>query len=156
MYTKRTIQASPICTSRVVYADTPSVHDAYMTTRSQKVVPRFKPRLRRTYFREWRKHRELTLELAAERVGDFLREHGIADGYTHATLGRLERGLVAYTQPVLEALAFVYQTDPASLLMRNPTDSEALWSIWDNAKQAEREQIVEIARTLTRKTGTGN
>jgi molybdenum cofactor biosynthesis enzyme len=35
--------------------------------------------------------------------------------------------------------------------MRDPSESEGMWSIWDMAKPTEREKIVEIARILVRK-----
>jgi hypothetical protein len=54
---------------------------------------------------------------------------------------------------VLEALADALMTDPASLLMRNPLEPEAMWSIWDQAKQGERQLIEELARSVV-KTGT--
>lgn len=65
----------------------------------------------------------------------------------------LENGKRAYTQQTLEAVAEALQTDVASLLMRDPTDPDAIWSIWDNAKPGERQMIVDIAKTVT-KTGT--
>lgn len=46
-------------------------------------------------------------------------------------------------------------TDPASLLMRNPTDDNAIWSVWETAKEGDRAKIVDIARTIVGKTGTG-
>jgi transcriptional regulator with XRE-family HTH domain len=72
---------------------------------------------------------------------------------THASLSRLERGLQPYSQGLLEALAVALQTDAASLLIRDPTDPEGIWSVWDQASPSERRQIVEIAKTLIR-TGT--
>ncbi len=48
-----------------------------------------------------------------------------------------------------------WRPDPASLLMRNPIDPEAIWSLWDAAKPGERQMIVDLARTVT-KTGTSN
>lgn len=113
---------------------------------ARKVTPRPKG-FRRTYIRQWREHRGLTLEALAERVGDAV------GGFTHASLSRIERGKQPYSQPVLEALALALQTDVASLLMRDPTESEALWSIWDQAKPSERRVIVDIAKSVT-KTGT--
>jgi transcriptional regulator with XRE-family HTH domain len=106
------------------------------------VVSRLKRPFRRTFIRSWRTHRNLTLAQLAQRVGT-----------THATLSRIERGLQPYNQPLLEALAEALQTDPASLLMRNPDDPEGIWSVWENAKEGQRRQIVEIAKTLV-KTGT--
>lgn len=99
-------------------------------------------RFRRTYIREWRKHRGLTLEKVADRLD-----------MTPGHISMLERGQRGYTQETLEAVASALQTDVASLLMRDPTDPEAIWSIWDQAKPGQRRQIVEIAKTLV-KTGT--
>lgn len=39
--------------------------------------------------------------------------------------------------------------------MRNPLEPEAIWSIWDVAKTGDRQKIVEIAKTIVGKTGTG-
>ena len=74
-------------------------------------------------------------------------------GISVAYVSMLERGQRGYTQETLEAVASALQTDVASLLMRDPTDPEAIWSIWDQAKPGQRRQIVEIAKTLV-KTGT--
>ena len=84
----------------------------------------------------------MTLERLAERVG-----------MTAGNLSQLERGNQGYTQNTLEALAVALQTDVASLLMRNPKDSEALWSLWDQAEPGERKMLVDIAKTVV-KTGT--
>lgn len=114
----------------------------------------------RHHFRAWREHRGLTLEEVAERVGllgEGRREAGDAlnapTSMTHASLSRIERGLQPYNQVLLEILAEVYQTDMASLLMRDPTDPDGLWSIHDQLKPVERVQLVEIAKTIKR-TGT--
>ena len=116
----------------------------------KKVQPRPKQAAyRRTFIRQWREHRYMTLEALAERV----KAINEALETTHASLSRIERGLQPYSQPLLEAIAEALQTDVASLLMRDPTDSEALWSIWDQANPGERQMIVEIARTI-KKTGT--
>jgi transcriptional regulator with XRE-family HTH domain len=71
---------------------------------------------------------------------------------TASHLSMLERGERGYTQETLEALAHALQTDPASLLMRDPSDPDGMWSIWDQAKPGERQMIVDIAKTIT-KTG---
>jgi transcriptional regulator with XRE-family HTH domain len=111
---------------------------------AKQVKPRFKRKTyRRTFIRQWRKHRNLTLAQLADRVGT-----------THATLSRIERGIQPYNQPLLEAIADALGTDPASLLMRNPEDPEGIWTLLDNAEPALRRQLVAIAQTLLRKTGT--
>ena len=58
------------------------------------VVSRLKRPYGRTFIRNWRAHRNLTLAQLAQRIGT-----------THATLSRIERGLQPYNQPLLEALA---------------------------------------------------
>lgn len=102
---------------------------------------------RRTFIRQWRDHRGLTLEQLADRVG------GDLGGFTHASLSRIERGLQPYSQALLEAIADALMTDVPSLLTRDPEDPEGIWSIWDQAKPGERKMIVELAKTV-RKTGS--
>jgi transcriptional regulator with XRE-family HTH domain len=89
----------------------------------------------------------MTLERLAARVGDQI------GGMTHASLSRIERGLQPYSQPVLEAIADALTTDAASLIMRDPSDPEGIWSVWDRAKAGERKMIVDLAKTVI-KTGT--
>ena len=46
--------------------------------------------------------------------------------------------------------------EPADLVMRNPLDTEAPWSLWDQADKGKREQIISIMRVIVGgKTGTG-
>ena len=97
---------------------------------------------RRTFFKQWREKRGLSQQRLAERLDTSV-----------ASISRIESGKQPYTQDFLEALSVALQTDPASLIMRDPTDPEAIWSIWDNAKQGERKMILDIARTIV-KTGT--
>jgi hypothetical protein len=56
---------------------------------------------------------------------------------------------------MLERLAKALQTDAPSLLMRDPADSAAIWTLWDHAKPGERRQIAAIAETII-KTGTSD
>jgi transcriptional regulator with XRE-family HTH domain len=118
---------------------------------AKKVETRFKGQYGRHYIREWRKFRRMTLEALASRVGEKI------GGFTHASLSRIERGLQPYSQPILEAIADALRTDPASLMMRDPTDPDAIWSVWEQAKPGEREVIVDMAASYlrrVRKTGT--
>jgi transcriptional regulator with XRE-family HTH domain len=96
-------------------------------------------KFRRTFIRQWRQHRGLTLEKLAGRMD-----------MTPSHMSMLERGQRGYTQDTLEAVATALQTDVASLLMRDPADPDAIWSIWDQAKPSQRKQIMEIARTLVK------
>jgi len=100
-----------------------------------------KRQFRRTFIREWRQHRGLTLEKLAARVD-----------MTSSHLSMLERGQRGYTQETLEHIADALQTTSASLLMRLPGEDE-IWTVWDQASIGVRRQLLEIAKTLT-KTGT--
>lgn len=97
---------------------------------------------KRTFIRQWRQFRGLTLEQLAARVG-----------VTHGNLSRVERGLRRYNQELLEALADALTTDPASLLMRDPSDPEGIWSVWETVPPEERVRAIEVLRALAR-TGT--
>jgi transcriptional regulator with XRE-family HTH domain len=98
-----------------------------------------RPRFRPTFIREWRKHRGLTLEQMADRLD-----------MTSSHLSMLERGQRGYTQETLEAVAEALQTDAASLLMRNPSDPDTIWSLWDRAKPGEKRQIRDVAEALVK------
>lgn len=111
--------------------------------RMKKVRPIPKKRtFRRTFIREWRKHRGLTLEQLADRLE-----------MTASHFSMLERGQRGYTQETLEAIADTLQTSAASLLMRNPELDEAEWSLWDQAQPGERHLALELLKTV-RKTGS--
>lgn len=124
-------------------ANSGPVHHAYMA----------KPR---HFLREWRDFRDMKLERVAERIALLSAERADADPeakrltMTHATLSRIERGLIPYGQHLLEMLAEIYQTDPGSLIMRDPTEPEAIWSIWDKLKPADKVRVVELAKTIQR------
>lgn len=112
------------------------------------------------FLRKWRKRRDLTLEDVAARIEVLSAERALNDPearaitMTHATLSRIERGKLPYNQHLLELLAEIYRTDVATLLMRDPDKPEAIWDIWEQLAPVQREQVVEIAKTIKR-TGTG-
>jgi transcriptional regulator with XRE-family HTH domain len=95
------------------------------------------PRHRPTFIRQWRQHRGYSLDQLAERVP-----------MDKGNLSKVERGLLPYNQDLLERLADALQTDPASLLMRDPTNQDAIWSIWDRASAVERAQLEGVANAL--------
>ena len=89
------------------------------------------------FIRKWRNHKHLTLEQLAERIS-----------MTHQNLGKIERFLVPYSQPILERLADALQTDPASLIMRDPSDPDGIWSIWDTLSIPERRQGIAVLKAV--------
>jgi transcriptional regulator with XRE-family HTH domain len=92
----------------------------------------------KTFLREWRKHRGLSLPEAAERAGT-----------SHPNLSKVERGLVPYNQDILEALALVYGCDPADLLIRDPSAPPNLYSLLARADEQQRRQIFRVAEAIT-------
>jgi len=96
----------------------------------------------RHFIREWRKHRGYTQGQLAEMVGT-----------STGNISRIETFAQPYTQDLLEALADALMTDAASLIIRNPLEADAIWTIWDQASPGQRDQIRAIAQALL-KTGT--
>lgn len=97
----------------------------------------------RHFLRAWRKHRVKTLEQVADHLH-----------MSHSQLSRIETGKQSYNQELLEALADLYMCDVVDLLIRDPSDPEQMWTLWDRAKPGERRRITAIAETLLRDTGT--
>lgn len=105
-----------------------------------RVKSRLKNQERRRHFiKEWRKHRELTQDQLADRIGVAV-----------STISQLESYKQGYSQATLEALAEALRCEPADLLMRNPQSEDALWSIWEDLDQPSRNQVTEIAKTFRR------
>lgn len=102
-----------------------------------------KKQLRPTFIRQWRNFRHKTLVQVAEELH-----------MTHGQLSRIERGLQPYNQELLERLADLYRCDVVDLLIRDPSQPESIWSIWDRAQPGERRQITDVASALVRRTGT--
>ena len=76
-------------------------------------VKRPKRHRRRTYLREWRKYRRMTLVQVARQLN-----------FDHSSLQRLETGQTPYTQDHLEQLAEIYRCDPVDLISRDPERDE--------------------------------
>lgn len=105
-----------------------------------KVKPRFKSGPPRHFIRQWRKYRGFTLEGLAEAVG-----------VTHSAIQQLETGRTNYTQPMLEALADALACSAADLIIRNPLDDEAPWSlleVWQKADAEKRRQMVRVIQAF--------
>lgn len=96
----------------------------------------------RTFIREWRNHRNLNQDALAERVG-----------VTQETISRLERGDIGYTQPILEAVADALGCTVADLLMRDPTNPAAIWTIWDQIPPVDRQRALGVLEVFAKKAG---
>lgn len=93
------------------------------------------------YLRQWRKHRGYTLERLAEMVGT-----------SAGVISDLEKGNRRFNQDHLEMFAEALNCAPADLLMRDPSQPEGMWSIWNQLGPTERVQAEKVIRALK---GTG-
>lgn len=91
----------------------------------------------RHYIKEWRKHRGLSQEQLAERLG-----------VSRPQITKFEKNTRQPDLAELEVLAEILRCEPADLIMRDPTDPDGIWSIWDTLAPTERSQVVEIAKTF--------
>lgn len=101
-------------------------HD-FSVKRKRKPYLKQKPANVRHFIAEWRVYREMT-------QGDLEEATGISD----SNISQIENGKQGYTQETLETLARALGTDPASLLVVNPLDGEAVWSIWDRISEDQK------------------
>jgi transcriptional regulator with XRE-family HTH domain len=97
----------------------------------------------RHFIREWRKHRGLTQAQLAERIG-------IAESY----VSKIESGKRRYDQPFLEAAADVLRCDPADLIIRDPSDPDGIWTVWDTIPVTKRAQALALLKVI-QGSGTG-
>lgn len=102
----------------------------------------FNPNRQRHFIREWRKYRGYTQSKLAEIVGTSV-----------GNISRIETGQQPYTQDLLEAAAEALMTDAASLIMRDPTQPDAIWTIWETAQPNQRQQIIDVAKALLKQVG---
>lgn len=92
------------------------------------------------FIRPWRKFRHLTQQQLAERLD-----------ITQATLSRIEKGEIAYTQPVLEAIADALACEPGDLIMRDPHLPSA-WAPLEGVPDADKPRVLQIIQAF--KSGT--
>ncbi len=67
---------------------------------------------------------------------------------SHVSVRRIETGEAEWKESTISLLAAALNTDIASLLGRDPTQSEGIWTAWNSLDEAERRQLVELARAL--------
>lgn len=89
------------------------------------------------FIRDWRKHRNLTLERLADRVGS-----------THATLSRIERYKLPYGEPLLEAIADALGTTADAILKGPPGARDELQEVIDQLTPEKQRSAVAIIRAL--------
>jgi transcriptional regulator with XRE-family HTH domain len=96
-------------------------------------VKKNRPKLRRTFLRQWREFRGLNQEQAGERLD-----------MDRSNLSRVERGEVPYSQGLLEAAAEAYDCEPWDLLNVNPLKEGDVVDLTVMLKSAPTELRAEI------------
>jgi transcriptional regulator with XRE-family HTH domain len=110
--------------------------------KEKQVVSRLKgPPYRPTFIRQWRKYRQLTQEQLCERID-----------MSTGNLSNIETGKQGYTQENLEEIADALDCEVVDLMMRDPSDTEGIWTLWERAKPADRTRILDLAHALVRKS----
>ena len=110
---------------------------------------------RKTYIKEWREKRGLSLRRLADRLentpgGDLL--------ISHSSIGRIEKGQQPYSQPILEAIATALGVPASMLLEVNPEMDGDVIDITLRLKKAPpevRRQAIDILEALLKTSGSG-
>lgn len=121
------------CAPGVMDATLRGQHDQRM----RKTQQPHRRNLQRHFLKEWRQHRGYTQEKAAEMLG-----------MDRSNLSKIENSKVPYDQELLELAAEAYRCDVADLLVRDPTQAEAMWSIWHSLKPDQRVTATRLLKAL--------
>ena len=100
---------------------------------------------RRTYFREWRRHRHLTQAQVIERL------EALDDPHlprTEASLSRIESGAQNYTSRMLYALADIYDCEVGDLFSRDPGKEGTLVDLVSRLPARQQEQAIAVIEGL--------
>lgn len=117
---------------------------AYMPRKKAPPGSLLKQPLGKNYITEWREHRnDMTQDRLAERVVEYS-----GRSFTAATLSRIENSKSPYSQWQLEAMADALQCTPGDLIMRNPLDTEAPWSLWERFGPEQRKHAIRLWKTI--------
>lgn len=103
-----------------------------------------KPAAKPIYLRQWRKHRDMS----QERFADLME-------VDRTVISKIENGKVSYTQGFLEAAAYALRCQPADLLMRDPSQPDAIWTIWEQIPETERARAVAVLKAFMSNAKTG-
>jgi transcriptional regulator with XRE-family HTH domain len=106
------------------------------------------PQYRRTYIKEWRQKRGLSLRRLAERLED---TPGGDLMLSHTSIGRIEKGQQPYSQPTLEAIAAALGVPAYMLLEVNPEKDGDVIDITLRLNKAPpqlRDQAISVINAL--------
>jgi transcriptional regulator with XRE-family HTH domain len=104
----------------------------------------------KTFIREWRKYRGLSLR----RLADRLELSGPDETFSHASIGRIETGQQPYSQPVIEAIAQALGVEVHHLLSVDPTKEGEVVDLLALLRDKDPATVRAILSNLPPKTGT--
>lgn len=99
----------------------------------------------KTFIREWREYRGLSLR----RLADRLEMTGPTETISHASIGRIENGDQPYSQPILEALSQALNCSVTDLLAVDPTKEGEVVDLVRMLNDKNRDQAIRVLRALT-------
>lgn len=99
-------------------------------------------RKRRTFFKEWWEFRDLTQDQALARLD------ALGVDFSKPSLSRLENGHQPYSEPILCALADVYQCEPWDLIARDPGWGQSLDGLVTQLQKSERDRIAAMVQAF--------
>lgn len=102
-------------------------------TAQPKPNPRFKP----PYIREWRTQQGKSLEFVASNVP-----------MDKGNLSKVERGLLPYSQEMLERIADILGTEPGNLISRDPTKDGKVIDLVQRLNPAQLEQAQKVLSAM--------
>ena len=129
--------------------------DRYMTRKAKQKPPKYKP----TYLKAWREFRGLTQRQLVERLDEIASgapadEPHLRVPLTTASISRIENGEQPYTQAAIEAFAAALDTDPASVIGRDPTKEGKVISMIERLGPMQLEQAERVLAALFERSGT--
>jgi transcriptional regulator with XRE-family HTH domain len=101
--------------------------------------------LGKTFIRQWRLKRKLSLRQLANRME---KEPGGELIVSHASISRIEKGQQPYSQEILEALAEALQVSKGALLEINPEKEGEVIDLVRRLDEAKRAQAMDYLRFL--------
>ncbi|RVI91800.1 helix-turn-helix domain-containing protein [Sinorhizobium meliloti] len=99
----------------------------------------------KTYLREWREYRGLSLR----RLADRLELDGPDETFSHTSIARIEKGLQPYSQPILEAIAAALDVSVTDLLSVDPTKEGEVVDLMRLIDDKNRAVAIRMLKALT-------
>lgn len=95
--------------------------------------PRYDP----SFLGAWRRHRGLTQQQLADRMG-----------VSKAEVSRVETGERGYRQSFIEKAAKALQCTPAQIVGADPTETDGAWNIYEAVRRLPANRLPDVRRIV--------